>query len=218
MDTMERNGTKDTTETTPVEIPDIERLEPIHTVGLQRVFALLRLAMGWTFLWAFLDKAFALGFSTGRVVNDAGDTVKIDFFGSKAWIHGASPTVGAIGHALKGPFASFYQSITGYHVNAAGVGTSAAWIDWVYMLSMLLIGGALILGIGVRLASLGGIVWMAIFYTATAIWPDNNNFLDEHIVFAIVLAGLFLANAGRYYGLGKVWQRTEFIKRHPVLA
>ncbi len=29
------------------------------------------LAMGWTFLWAFLDKAFALGFSTGRVLNDA---------------------------------------------------------------------------------------------------------------------------------------------------
>jgi hypothetical protein len=70
----------DTTVKTQLEMPALERLEPIHTKGLQRVFALLRLALGWTFLWAFLDKAFALGFSTGRVLNDAGQTVKIDFF------------------------------------------------------------------------------------------------------------------------------------------
>ena len=35
---------------------------------------------------------------------------------------------------------------------------------------------------------------------------------------AMVLAGLFLANAGRYYGLGKVWQRTELVQKHPILA
>jgi thiosulfate dehydrogenase [quinone] large subunit len=210
-------GQMDTTVKTPLEMPEVERLEPIHTKGLQRVFALLRLAMGWTFLWAFLDKALALGFSTGRVVNDAGATVKIDFFGNAAWIHGASPTAGVLGFAMKGPFAHFYQTITGYHMTAAGP-ASAAWVDWVYMLSMLLIGGALILGVGVRLATLGGIAWMAIFYTATAIWPDHNVFVDEHVVDAIVLAALFLANAGRYYGFGKVWQRTELVKRHPILG
>jgi thiosulfate dehydrogenase [quinone] large subunit len=207
----------DTTVKTQLEMPALERLEPIHTKGLQRVFALLRLALGWTFLWAFLDKAFALGFSTGRVLNDAGQTVKIDFFGSAAWIHGASPTAGVLGFATKGPFAHFYQTITGYQMTQAGP-TSAAWVDWVYMLSMLLIGGALILGIGVRLATIGGIIWMAIFYTATAIWPEHNNFVDEHVIDALVLAGLFLANAGRYYGLGKIWQRTEVVKRHPILV
>jgi thiosulfate dehydrogenase [quinone] large subunit len=207
----------DTTVRTQAEMPVLERLEPIHTKGLQRVFALLRLASGWTFLWAFLDKAFALGFSTGRVLNDAGQTVKIDFFGDAAWIHGASPTAGVLGFAMKGPFAHVYQTITGYQMTQAGP-TSAAWVDWVYMLSMLLIGGALILGIGVRLASIGGILWMAVFYTATAIWPEHNNFVDEHVIDALVLAGLFLANAGRYYGLGKIWQRTEIVKRHPILV
>ena len=41
---------------------------PRHQVGRTAgvVWGLLRIAMGWTFLWAFLDKAFALGFSTGR--------------------------------------------------------------------------------------------------------------------------------------------------------
>ncbi|MEX2275535.1 MAG: hypothetical protein WEA10_08270 [Actinomycetota bacterium] len=207
----------DTTVRAPVTSPDVDRLEPIHNKGLQRVFALQRIAMGWTFLWAFLDKAFALGFSTGRVVDEAGATVRIDFFGDAAWINGASPTAGALGFAMKGPFADAYQSITGFQMTQAGP-TSAAWIDWVYMLSMLAIGLGLLLGIGVKLASLGGIVWMAIFYTGTAIWPDNNPFLDDHIIEALVLAGLFLANAGRYYGFGRAWQRTDLVKRHPILA
>jgi thiosulfate dehydrogenase [quinone] large subunit len=207
----------DTTIRTPIDIPEVERLEPIHTKGLQRVFALLRLAMGWTFLWAFLDKAFALGFSTGRVVDEVSGATSIDFFGNAAWVQGASPTAGVLGFATKGPLADFYQTFTGFQMTEAGP-VASAWVDWVYMLSMLLIGGALILGIGVRLASIGGILWMAIFYTATAIWPEHNPFLDDHIVYAIVLVGLILANAGRYYGLGKVWQRTALVKRYPILT
>ncbi|MEX0754908.1 MAG: hypothetical protein WD739_10860 [Actinomycetota bacterium] len=206
----------ETTTRNPVDMPPAERLEPIHTRGLQRVFALLRLGMGWTFLWAFLDKAFALGFSTGRVVDEAGATTGIDFFGDAAWINGASPTAGFLGFGMRGPFADMYQTITGFQMTEAGP-TSAAWVDWIYMVSMLAIGLALVLGVGVKLASLGGIVWLAIFYTA-AIWPENNPFLDDHVIEVIVLAGLFLANAGRYYGLGKVWQRTELVKRHPILA
>jgi thiosulfate dehydrogenase [quinone] large subunit len=68
------------------------------------------------------------------------------------------------------------------------------------------------------LASIGGIIWKAIFFTATAIWPEHNPFVDEHVIDAVVLAALFLANAGRYYGLGKVWQRTRLVRRYPVLA
>jgi thiosulfate dehydrogenase (quinone) large subunit len=196
---------------TPIEMPEIERLEPIHTKGLQRVFALLRIAMGWTFLWAFLDKAFALGFSTGRVLGDAGQTVRIDFFGDGAWVHGASPTAGVVGFALKGPFADTIQTVTGYQMTQTGPQV-AGWVDWVYMLSMLLIGVGLILGVGTRLAALGGIAWMAIFYAGTAIWPEHNPVLDEHVVDALILVALLLANAGRYYGLGKIWQRLGFVR------
>jgi thiosulfate dehydrogenase [quinone] large subunit len=198
----------------PVTIPDVT---PETHKGLGVVMGLLRLALGWTFLWAFLDKAFALGFSTGRVVDEAGATVNIDFFGDAAWINGGSPTAGVLGFALKGPFTDFYQTITGFQMTEAGP-TSAAWVDWIYMGSMLLIGLALILGIGVKLASIGGIAWMAIFYTATAIWPEHNPFVDDHVIGALVLAALFLANAGIYLGLGKVWQRTELVKKHPILA
>jgi len=167
-----------------------------------RLWGLLRIAMGWTFLWAFLDKAFALGFATGRNP----DTGAIDFFGKAAWIHGGSPTDGALTFALRGPFQSLYSGLIGQ-----------AWIEWVYMASMLLIGTALILGIGTRLAALGGIAWMGIFYTATAMWPDNNPFLDEHVVYIIVLAGIAYVGAGRYVGLQRYWERFPLVKRFPIL-
>lgn len=201
-----------TREVTAVEMPPMERLEPIHTKGLQRVFGFLRVAMGWTFLWAFVDKLFGLGFATGR---DA-ETGAIVFGSADAWVNGGSPTAGVLGFALKGPFKGFYETITGAQMGAAGP-MAAGWVDWVFMLSMLGIGLALILGIGVRLAALGGIAWMAIFYTATAIWPEFNPFLDNHIIEAGVLTGLLLANAGRYYGLGKVWQGLGFVKDRKYL-
>ena len=53
---------------------------------------------------------------------------------------------------------------------------------------------------------------MAVFYLATAIWPENNPFVDEHVVYSVILIGLVLANAGRYWGLGKIWQRVGFVK------
>lgn len=194
-----------------VDLPELERLEVVHTKGLQRVFGILRIVMGWTFLWAFLDKAFALGFSTGRVLNDAGETVKISFFGSDAWIHGASPTAGAIGFALKGPFANTIQTVTGYQMTQTGPQV-ATWFDWVYMVSMLLIGIGLVTGVMTRLAAFGGIAWLAAFYLGTAIWPEHNPVVDEHVIDAIVLVALVLANAGRYYGLGKIWQRLEPVR------
>jgi thiosulfate dehydrogenase [quinone] large subunit len=196
---------------TQAQMPALERLEPVHTPALQRIAAALRVLMGFTFLWAFLDKAFALGFSTGRVLDDAGNTVKIAFFGDAAWIHGASPTVGAVGFALKGPFAHTVQTVTGFQMTQTGP-TVNAWVDWVYMLSMLLIGIGLITGVMTRLAAVGGIIWLAVFYLATAIWPEHNPVVDEHVIDAVVLLALIYMNAGRYFGLGKVWQRLGFVK------
>jgi thiosulfate dehydrogenase (quinone) large subunit len=192
--------------TTYAEMPVLERLEPVHTPGLQRVFGILRLLLGFTFLWAFLDKTFALGFGTGRL-----DDGTIKFFGDAAWIHGASPTVGVIGFALKGPFTDTIQSVTGYQMTQTGP-TVDAWVDWLFMASLLLIGLGLFTGVMTRLAAFGGIAWLAVFYLATSIWPENNPFLDEHVIYAVVLVGLVLANAGRYWGLGKIWQRVGWVE------
>lgn len=85
------------------------------------------------------------------------------------------------------------------------------------MISMAAIGTALLLGIATRLAAAAGIAWMLLFYTAAALWPENNPFLDDHLVYAIVLAGIGYVGAGCYLGLGRRWERLSLVRRYPVL-
>jgi thiosulfate dehydrogenase (quinone) large subunit len=168
------------------------------------IWGLLRLSIGWVFLWAFLDKLFALGFASGRNP----ETGVADRFGDAAWIHGGSPTDGFLKFGLhtKEPFTGFYEGLAGSTI-----------IEWIYMLSMAAIGIALILGIATRLAAGAGIVWMVLFYTASALSPENNPFLDDHVIYAIVLAGIAVVGAGRYLGFGKQWERLSFVQKYPIL-
>ncbi len=204
----------------PVTAPSRGDVAPLPVRAEERtkgayVWGVLRLFMGWTFLWAFLDKAFALGFATGRAEDGT-----IHFFAKgQAWFNGGSPTLGVLEYALRGPFKGFYENVAGVHMTAQGpVASSHGWICVAYMISMLLIGLGLMSGIFTRLAAIGGIVWLAIFYTSTSIWPQNNPFLDEHLVYIAVLVGIIVVGAGKYLGFGKYWGRLDFVKRHPILA
>ncbi|HEX2031323.1 MAG TPA: hypothetical protein VHL78_07995 [Actinomycetota bacterium] len=187
-----------------VAVPGIEAIERPRgerPVMGARIWGGLRLALGWVFLWAFADKLLGLGFATGRAEDGT-----IQLFGPDAWINGGSPTAGFLEFATKGPFAAFFQGLAG-----------AAWVDWVFMLSLLAIGVALILGVATRLAAIGGVIWMGLMYAASAIWPENNPFVDDHVVYAIVLGGIAYVGAGRYLGLGRWWEQTALVKRFPVL-
>ncbi len=198
------------TEKTQVQVPSIEA-ETRQTRALGNVMGVARLLIGFEFLWAFLDKTFGLGVGTES---------------ASAWIHGGSPASGVM-FALTGPFTGFYQTITGGHAvtgfTAQGVPIGFvpvhAWVDWVYMASILLIGLGLMAGIMTRIAATAGIVWMAIFYTATFfVDPRYNPFYDQHFLTVIVLVGIIVANAGKYLGLGRYWQRLDIVRKHPVLA
>ena len=180
----------------------LESPRPMERVKGAYLFGLTRIAIGFVFLWAFLDKAFALGFATGRAEDGT-----IEFFGKgAAWLNGGSPTEGVLTFATKGPLAGFFQGLAGQ-----------GWVDWVYMLSMVLIGVALILGVATRLAAIGGAIWMGLFYAATAIWPEHNPVVDDHVVYALVLLGLAAMGAGRYLGLQDRWDRLALVRRFPVL-
>jgi hypothetical protein len=72
------------------------------------------------------------------------------------------------------------------------------WVDWLYMISMAVIGVAQL----VRLAAIGGPIWMVLFYTAAAIWPENNPSLDDHVVEFIILLGLAYVPRGATSGSG----------------
>ena len=94
------------------------------------VFAGLRLALGWVFLWAFLDKLFGLGHETPP--RTPGSTA-------------AAPPRASSATPPPDPFKGFYNGIAG-----------AAWADWLFMVGLLGIGVALILGIGMRIAAVAG--------------------------------------------------------------
>jgi thiosulfate dehydrogenase (quinone) large subunit len=165
-----------------------------------RALAVLRIAFGLTFLWAFVDKLLALGFSTGY-----DETGKLDRFGDAAWINGASPTEGFLKFGADGPFQGFYNSIAG-----------AALVDWLFMLGLLGIGLALTLGIATRLACAAGALLYLMMWTVV-LPPENNPVLDDHILGAITLVVLALLNAGDTWGLGKRLAGTRLVQANPVL-
>jgi thiosulfate dehydrogenase [quinone] large subunit len=165
-----------------------------------RVAAVLRIGFGLTFLWAFADKVFALGFHTGY-----DQTGALDRFGDAAWINGGSPTEGFLKFGADGPFKGFYNSIGG-----------TVWADTLFMAGLLGIGLALTLGIGMRLATGAGVLMYVLMFTVV-LPPENNPILDDHLIGAATLVLLGLLSAGRTWGLGARLEKTELVRRYPVL-
>lgn len=156
----------------------------------QYIWVVLRIGMGWIFLWSFLDKLVGLGFSTTP---------------DKAWLAGGSPTYGFLKSATYGPFAAFYQSLAG-----------SVAIEWLFMFGLLGIGTALILGIAMRIAGYAGALLMFLMWTAL-LPPKNNPILDDHIIYLFVLIGLTTVKSGQWFGLGKWWAKTKLVKKYPIL-
>ena len=175
---------------------------PRNEVMLDRSLAVLRIAFGITFLWAFLDKTFALGFHTGY--DEAGN---LDRFGSAAWINGGSPTEGFLtfGVPADNPFKGFFDALAGQ-----------AWVDWVFMIGLLGIGVTLLLGVGMRVGTAAGALMYAFMYAA--VLPlENNPVVDDHLIGVIVMAVLAFGAAGRTWGFGKAWERTHLAQQYPWL-
>jgi thiosulfate dehydrogenase [quinone] large subunit len=124
------------------------------------ILGLVRILLGWTFVWSFFDKAFGLGFAT-----ESGN----------AWIRGGSPTEGFLLHATKGPFAEYYQALAGL-----------VWVDWLFMVGLLLIGVSFMLNIFVQYSGWFAALLMLLMYTAGFLPPEHNPIVDEHIIYAIL--------------------------------
>ena len=132
---------------------------------------------------------------------------------ARAWINGGSPTKGFLSNVAVGPFESTFHAWAG-----------AAWADWLFMIGLLAIGIALILGIGLRLAAVGGALMMLLMWAAE--WPldkvtsagapsmSTNPIVDYHIIYALALVALAVTYAGHTWGLGRLWARLPFVRRN----
>ena len=197
----ERRRRFDTTEDALVDA-DTQRADTVATeqAVARHTWAVARLAIGFVFLWAFFDKLLALGYATGA----NGETGAIDRFGDAAWINGGSPTTGFLS-GVTGPFAGVFEPMAGN-----------AWADWLFMAGLLAIGTALVLGIGMRIAAATGALLLTFMWMAS-LPLDNNPFMDDHLVYAVILIGLAATHAGDTLGAGRAWSRTNIVRHHPVL-
>jgi len=159
------------------------------------VLFLLRLTLGWTFLWAFLDKLFGLGFATCR-----GEDGVVVQGCEKAFLNGGSVTTGFLKFGSTGPFAPLFQGMAGNVI-----------VEWLFIVGLGAIGISLILGIGIKIAGYSGALLMLLMYLAV-LPKANNPFMDDHIIYAIVLIGLAHSKAGQFIGLGKFWANTPIVK------
>ena len=163
-------------------------LTDTRAIGL--LAGVTRLSLGWVFLWAFVDKLFGLGHETAS---------------KDAWINGGHPTMGFLKFGAAGPFKGFYNDIAG-----------AAWADWLFMIGLAAIGVALIAGVAMRLAATAGALLLVLMWSAV-LPPANNPFMDDHIIYALVLVALAVGGAGHTLGLGGYWERLALVKRFSFL-
>lgn len=171
------------------------QLDIVRSAGGRRVLAVLRLATGFIFLWAFLDKTFGLGYSTPA---------------ERAWISGGTPSQGfLLGDAVVGPLKPVFASI------------ASPASDVLFMLGMLGIGLAVMLGIGLRVSAVAGTVVLLLMYLAE--WPiglgagSTNPIVNYHVIYALSLIVIAVLHAGDTWGAGRPWKRLGIVQRAPWL-
>lgn len=154
--------------------------------------AVLRLATGFIFLWAFVDKTFGLGYSTPA---------------ARAWINGGAPSQGFLNSpAVVGPLKPLFAAI------------ASPASDVLFMIGMLAIGAAVMLGIGLRISAVAGTFILVLMYLAE--WPfganaaSTNPLVDYHIIFALSLIVVAALSAGDTWGVGAAWKRLPLVQRY----
>lgn len=161
-----------------------------QTNQVWHTLAVVRMLLGFIFLWAFFDKLWGLGFAT---------TVE------KAWVNGGEPTAGFLSFGVnpEGPFFDFFSGLAGQ-----------MWVDWVFMLGLLGIGVALVFGVALKLAAVSGGLLLVLMWAA--LLPlENNPLVDDHIVYAVVLMAVAMAEPR--WSLTGWWHSQSFVKKNSWL-
>ena len=152
---------------------------------------ILRIAMGWTMVWAFMDKLFGLGFpSTPDVV----------------MINGGSPTEYYLTELVSGVFADFWHIFAGN-----------PFVDFLLMAGLLLVGVALVTGIASKLATIGMCVMMLMMYTLS-VPPSDNPLVDYHIAYVLGMVAVYCLGGFDKLSLNGWWSELDVVRRFPILG
>ncbi len=89
-------------------------------------------------------------------------------------------------------------------------------IDPLLVWGQILIGFSLILGFFTRIGLLFAAIQMFLFYLAQ-LYPEDNPFLDFHIIYIGIFALLGAMGAGRVLGLDALIEKASLVRRYPQL-
>lgn len=193
----ERTVTSPSRPLTVETIPEVSRHDPPQRVPSSWLAA-LRIAVGWVFLWAFVDKLFGLGYSTPS---------------ERSWLNGGSPTRGFLSNVDVGPFAGFFRGLAGNPI-----------VDWLFMLGLLGIGVAVVSGVALRIAAASGTLMMVLMWAAE--WHparftgageptgSTDPLLSYHLIYALALIVFAVTYAGDRFGFGRWWAQLPFVRRY----
>lgn len=151
------------------------------TKGQRYSIAAARIALGLVFLWAFFDKLLGLRLATPP---------------AKAWVSGGAPTKGFLA-SVDGPFAPFFNAMSGQ-----------PWADWLFMVGLAGIGGALVLGVGLRIATFAGTLLLLMLWAAS-LPLSNNPIIDDHIIYITLLWIVYFAAGTPALSLAGWWRKTS---------
>lgn len=95
--------------------------------------------------------------------------------------------------AADGPFSEWFQSLAGNGM----IDVMNAW-------GLFLLGIALVLGLLTRPAAMLGILLMALYYFAHFVSNTAMGYIDQHVIYAAVLALFAAGGAGHAFGLNAI--------------
>lgn len=162
------------------------------SAAARKLLAVVRLCVGFLLVWAFIDKLFGFGYLTES---------------GKAWVKGGTPAQGFLKH-LEGPFAGFFG------------GLASPFSDWLFMLALLAIGAAVMLGIGLRVSAIAGSLLMFLMWLAEfpiTLTGSTNPVVDYHIIYGLLFVFFALTFAGDTWGLGRWWRALPIVQQNTWL-
>ncbi len=169
--------------------PGTARSSPVGAVARYSAAA-VRLSMGWVFLWAFLDKLFGLGHETA-------EQGRLD---QRRQPHQGLPRL-----RRHGPVQGLLQRHRRRRLGRLAVHDRPARHRH-----------RAVLGIAMRVAAAAGVLLLVLMWTAV-LPPANNPFMDDHLIYAMVLVLITALGAGHTWGLGRTWESLALVRRTPWL-
>ena len=110
-------------------------------------------------------------------------------------------------NAATGPFAGFFQSMAG-----------SPFVDGLNAWGMLLIGIALVLGVGTRLVLFFAALLMVLYYVAAFESNTAHGLIDEHVMYFFAFFVMASYSVGTIWGVDAWVVKQKWFKKTPWLA